>query len=115
MRKWKKTMLATAVCAMIAVQPAWASSAVITVGQGVTTGTSAEAQGEVSLGNTPESSESTGSMSEQASVGSAPQEQTTSRVITMGESTKSEDTQTDEVQSEATQEEQAVSETVSAS
>lgn len=111
MRKWKKTMLATAVCAMIAVQPAWASSAVITVGQGVTTGTSAEAQGEVSLGNTPESSESTGSMSEQASVGSAPQEQTTSRVITMGESTKSEDTQTDEVQSEATQEEQAVSET----
>ncbi len=45
----------TAVCAMIAVQPAWASFCCDYSWTGVTTGTSAEAQGEVSLGNTPES------------------------------------------------------------
>ncbi len=120
MKKWKMRVLATAVCAMFAVQPVWAASAVITAGQGITVGESGEAQGEVGLGNAPGNSENTASVSEQTSVGSAPQDQTASRVITMGENTESESgqdnetaenkAQNNETQSEATQENEAVSE-----
>lgn len=124
MKKWKMRVLATAVCAMFAVQPVWAASAVITAGQGITVGESGEAQGEVGLGNAPGNSENTASVSGQTSLGSAPQEQTASSVITMGENAESESgqgnetaentAQNNETQSEATQENQAVSETPAA-
>lgn len=82
MKKWKMTVLTAVACAVMAVQPVWAASAVITAGQGMVAGNDDSAKS-------------------QMNVGSAPQEQTTS------ENAENTTAQEAEKQGDETKEEQA--------